>query len=184
MSTTLMPSAASPGVWPVLPWKYVKYTKDPSVPRPDPGPVPRIKRKIPLTMPSRIPSISAAANLRQNPAASPLIRAYGVVDVGQHRADRAPRRPGGGAGNAHDPAAGGRRNAHPRPRPRQPDVANGDRPRQPRRPAEGLVARRERERGRTDGDQRPLVGAHPDRHEHRPQASPAADEARCRAERG
>ncbi len=44
-----------------------------------------------------------------------------------------------------------------------------------------LVARLERERGRPDGDQRPLLGAHPDRHEHRAQAPAPADEARRRA---
>ena len=47
--------------------------------------------------------------------------------------------------------------------------------------AQGLVARRERERRRAHGDQRPLLGAHPDRHEHRPEAPPPAHEARRRA---
>ncbi len=52
---------------------------------------------------------------------------------------------------------------------------------QRRQDPEGLVARRERERDRAHGDQRSLVGAHPDRHEHRPQAAPPADQARRRA---
>ena len=49
------------------------------------------------------------------------------------------------------------------------------------RQLKGVVARRERQRRRPHGDQRPLVGAHPDRHEHRAQAPPPADEARHRA---
>ena len=39
-----------------------------------------------------------------------------------------------------------------------------------RRFAEGSLARRQRERRHPAADQRPLLGAHPDRHQHRPQA--------------
>ena len=55
------------------------------------------------------------------------------------------------------------------------------RPRQQRRTAQGVVARLERERGRPAADQRPLVGAHPGRRQHRAQAPAAAHEARGRA---
>ena len=48
------------------------------------------------------------------------------------------------------------------------------RARQRRPPAEGLVARLQRERGRAARDQRPLVGPHPDRHQHRAEAARAS----------
>ena len=67
------------------------------------------------------------------------------------------------------------------PRPRQPEAAEAARTRQRRQAGEGLVARRQRERGRADGDQRPLLGAHSDRRQHRAEALAPADEARCRA---
>ena len=85
------------------------------------------------------------------------------------------------ARDAAHACGGGRADAHPRADARQPEAARADRARQRGRPAQGLVARRERERDRADGDQRPLLGAHPDRHEHRAQAPAPADQARRRA---
>src|ERR1051325_7174853 len=101
---------------------------------PTPTPPRTVFRITSITVTTR-PSMNAAANLRQNPAASPVIRAYGVVNVGRHGTDRATGRPGGRARDAHDPESGGRRDAHPRAGPREQDAPHRDRARKPRRPA-------------------------------------------------
>src|SRR3954469_7159387 len=66
MSTTRSPSAASPGVCPVRPWKNVKYARDSSA---DTSGGTCTTRRIPPTTLRRIPSISVATNRRQKPAA-------------------------------------------------------------------------------------------------------------------
>ena len=78
---------------------------------------------------------------------------------------------GGGRARRGDDARRGRRGDADQPaRAAQPDSPGGRRARQRRRLAARLVARRERQRGAPDADQRPLLGAHPGGREHRPEA--------------
>ena len=81
-----------------------------------------------------------------------------------------------------EPARRGRPGAHPRARARQPPARRARRRRQRGRAAQGLVARRRRQR-RPAGDVGPLLGPHPDRHEHRAAADAAAVPPRRRARR-
>ena len=89
----------------------------------------------------------------------------------------------GGARSATDAGGGGRAHADPAAGARQPAAPSGARAGERRPAAQGLVARLQRQRGRPAADQRPLLGPHPDRRQHRAEAPPPADEARDRAVR-
>ena len=115
-------------------------------------------------------------------AARSRVRVNGARQA-DRRADRAAGLRAGREGDAPGARRGGRADAHQRARARQPEAAHAARAGQRGPAAEGLVARRERERDRPHGDQRPLLGAHPDRHEHRAEAPTPADQAPHRAVR-